>query len=190
MRNVSFEFSSTHDIHVPATTTDLSKRVLELIENIKYRQLPRRSLDTNSSNSNLSTYYTNFSQVLHDDRPLQRATEIAQSENQYMRPSQAPYTNPHSENESIESPAQQLNETSQSESQYLISYIRLNRKHKNQCEESHKIVSYVLYSRKMYLEEGLSIQKMYRLYLDYCKESDMNTTATLRQYRDIFNAEF
>ncbi|VEN35771.1 unnamed protein product [Callosobruchus maculatus] len=94
--------------------------VLELIENIKYRQLPRGSLDTNSSNSNLSTYYTNFSQVLHDDRPLQRATEIAQSENQYMRPPQAPYTNPHSENESVESPAQQLNETSQSESQYLI----------------------------------------------------------------------
>lgn len=31
--------------------------VLELIENIKYRQLPRRSLDKNSSNSNLSTYY-------------------------------------------------------------------------------------------------------------------------------------
>ncbi|CAD0197990.1 unnamed protein product [Chrysodeixis includens] len=99
--------------------------VLELIEDIKYRQLPRRSLDTSSSNSNLSTYYTNFSQVLNDDRPLQRATEIAQSENQYVRPSQAPCTIPQSENEYIESPAQQSNETPQSESQFLIykSYI-------------------------------------------------------------------
>lgn len=81
--------------------------VLDLIENIKYRQLPRRSLDTSSSNSNLSTFYTNFSQILNYDRSLQRATEIAQSENQYLRPSQAPYTILQSENEYIESPAQQ-----------------------------------------------------------------------------------
>lgn len=91
--------------------------VLDLIENIKYRQLPRRSLDTSSSNSNLST---NFSHVLNDDRPLQRATEIAQSENQYVRPSQAPYTILQSENEYIESPAQRSNETPQSESQYVM----------------------------------------------------------------------
>ncbi|CAF4947370.1 unnamed protein product [Pieris macdunnoughi] len=90
--------------------------VLDLIENIKYRQLPRRSLDTSSSNSNLSTFYTNFSQVLNDDRPLQRATEIAQSEYQ---PSQAPCTILQSD----ESPAQQSNETPQSESQFLLNIL-------------------------------------------------------------------
>lgn len=45
-------------------------------------------------------------------------------------------------------------------------------------------------SSKMYLEEGLSIQKMFRLYLNHCKESQINTVATARQYRDILNTEF
>lgn len=45
-------------------------------------------------------------------------------------------------------------------------------------------------SNKMYLEEGLSIQKMYRLYLEYAKDNTISTVATSRQYRDIFNEEF
>lgn len=45
-------------------------------------------------------------------------------------------------------------------------------------------------SHKMYYEEGLSIQKMYGLYNDYCIEAQIDEKATVRQYRDIFNGEF
>lgn len=40
-------------------------------------------------------------------------------------------------------------------------------------------------NREGYSEEGLSLQKMYRLYLDYCKNSEINATGTLRQYSDV-----
>ena len=45
-------------------------------------------------------------------------------------------------------------------------------------------------STKMYLEEGLGISKMYRLYLDYIKQENNTSVATARQYRDIFNTKF
>ncbi|KAB0805370.1 hypothetical protein PPYR_02340 [Photinus pyralis] len=45
-------------------------------------------------------------------------------------------------------------------------------------------------SAKMYLEEGLSIQKMYRLYTEYCSQNNIMELATSRQYRDILNNEF
>lgn len=45
-------------------------------------------------------------------------------------------------------------------------------------------------SQKTYLEEGLSIQKMFRLYTDFCNENKIIEKATQRQYRDIFNQEF
>lgn len=45
-------------------------------------------------------------------------------------------------------------------------------------------------SKKMYLEEGLNIKKMYRLYTDYCTDAQIIERATIRQYRDIFNEEF
>lgn len=43
---------------------------------------------------------------------------------------------------------------------------------------------------KMYLEEGLTIQKMYRLYNEHCEKNNITTAATSRQYRDIFNEQF
>uniref|UniRef100_A0A6P7F318 Uncharacterized protein LOC114326041 n=1 Tax=Diabrotica virgifera virgifera TaxID=50390 RepID=A0A6P7F318_DIAVI len=50
------------------------------------------------------------------------------------------------------------------------------------------------YTRKntmeMYLEEGLTIQKIYRLYNEHCKKNNITTAATSRQYRDIFNEQF
>nr|CAH7712435.1 unnamed protein product [Callosobruchus chinensis] len=43
----------------------------------------------------------------------------------------------------------------------------------------------------MYLEEGLSIQKMYRLYTEYYSNGkNIEKLASSRQYRDIFNTEF
>lgn len=45
-------------------------------------------------------------------------------------------------------------------------------------------------SQKKYLEEGLSIQKLFRLYTDFCNENKIIERATQRQYRDIFNQEF
>ena len=46
-------------------------------------------------------------------------------------------------------------------------------------------------SNKKYLEEGLNICKMHRLYLAYMQENNSGQqVATLRQYRDIFNTEF
>lgn len=46
-------------------------------------------------------------------------------------------------------------------------------------------------SKRMYLEEGLSIQKMYKLYTEfYDDENIIGQLATHRQYRDIFNTEF
>nr|CAH7751113.1 unnamed protein product [Callosobruchus chinensis] len=46
-------------------------------------------------------------------------------------------------------------------------------------------------SKRMYLEEGLSIQKMYRLYTEYYSNGkNIEKLASSRQYRDIFNTEF
>jgi len=54
-------------------------------------------------------------------------------------------------------------------------------------------------STRKYLENGLSISKMHRLYLEWIKEKPMTSTqdncsniinVTLRQYTDIFNNEF
>lgn len=45
-------------------------------------------------------------------------------------------------------------------------------------------------SKKMYLEEGLNIQKMYRLYNEYCTDAQIIEKTTIRHYRDIFNQGF
>lgn len=45
-------------------------------------------------------------------------------------------------------------------------------------------------STKMYLEEGLNISIMHRLYLEYMQQENVIKTGTLRQYREILNAEF
>lgn len=45
-------------------------------------------------------------------------------------------------------------------------------------------------SKRMYLEEGLSVQKMFRLYIEYADNNNITQRATCRQYRDIFNTEF
>ncbi|XP_071056024.1 uncharacterized protein [Onthophagus taurus] len=45
-------------------------------------------------------------------------------------------------------------------------------------------------STKMYLEEGLNISIMHRLYLEYMQRNNFTQTTTLRQYRDIFNTQY
>ncbi|KAB0803299.1 hypothetical protein PPYR_00269 [Photinus pyralis] len=45
-------------------------------------------------------------------------------------------------------------------------------------------------TQKLYLEDGLNIQRMYRLYLEFAKTMDVTNVASSRQYRDIFNGEF
>ncbi|CAG9769804.1 unnamed protein product [Ceutorhynchus assimilis] len=46
-------------------------------------------------------------------------------------------------------------------------------------------------SNKMYLEDGLNICKMHRMYLTYMQEEHSGQqVATMRQYREIFNTEF
>lgn len=48
-------------------------------------------------------------------------------------------------------------------------------------------------SKREYLESGLSISKMYRLYTEWIKDKPTNSStinATLRQYNDIFNNDF
>lgn len=49
-------------------------------------------------------------------------------------------------------------------------------------------------SKREYLENGLSVSKMYRLYTEWIQEkptdSDNLIKATLRQYNDIFNIDF
>ncbi|KAI4457868.1 dna-directed rna polymerases i ii and iii subunit rpabc2 [Holotrichia oblita] len=42
----------------------------------------------------------------------------------------------------------------------------------------------------MYLEKGLSIQKMFKFYQEWADDKEIHITATERQYRDIFNLEF
>ncbi|KAJ8931665.1 hypothetical protein NQ314_015381 [Rhamnusium bicolor] len=42
---------------------------------------------------------------------------------------------------------------------------------------------------KMYLEDGLNVSKMYRLYTDWAQQKNI-TIATERQYRDVLNSEF
>lgn len=49
-------------------------------------------------------------------------------------------------------------------------------------------------SKREYLEAGLSVSKMYRLYTEWMKEKPTNSTAikyaTFRQYNDVFNNDF
>ncbi|CAH1976268.1 unnamed protein product [Acanthoscelides obtectus] len=45
-------------------------------------------------------------------------------------------------------------------------------------------------STKMYLEDGLNISIMHRLYLKYMEQRNATEVGTLRQYREVINAEF
>ncbi|KAK4883904.1 hypothetical protein RN001_000175 [Aquatica leii] len=45
-------------------------------------------------------------------------------------------------------------------------------------------------TNKLYVEDGLTISKMYRLYTTWANEKQLISLATERQYRDIFNTEF
>ena len=42
----------------------------------------------------------------------------------------------------------------------------------------------------MYLEEGLNIIQMHRMYLEYAQEKKWEAVATSRQYRDTLNSQF
>lgn len=45
-------------------------------------------------------------------------------------------------------------------------------------------------SKRLYLEKGLSIRKMFRLYQEWANGNQIKIKATERQYRDIFTSEF
>ena len=45
-------------------------------------------------------------------------------------------------------------------------------------------------NKREYLEHGLSIRKLYKMYREWATGKDFNRAASMRQYRDVFNTEY